>query len=138
MRELAARIRAALRRAHAGETEREDGITIGDIALLPARRIVRKAGRPVHLTPKEFDLLAFLMKQAGIPATHSRLLSAVWGPEYASQVEYLRTFMRQLRGKLEDNRSRPRYLLTESHIGYRFADPNELSQPGAPWVDEVQ
>ncbi len=102
--------------------ESEEAIRIGDIELYPTRRVVKKAGRPIHLTPKEFDLLSFLMRQAGIPITHSRLLSAVWGTEYASQVEYLRTFIRQLRGKLEDDRTNPRYLLTDNHVGYRFTD----------------
>jgi two-component system KDP operon response regulator KdpE len=125
MRELTARIRSAIRRSQTGAREVEDIISIGDIALSPSRRTVRKAGKAVHLTPKEFDLLACLMSQAGIPVTHTRLLSAVWGTEYASQVEYLRTFVRQLRSKLEDDRANPRYLLTENHIGYRFAEPNE-------------
>jgi two-component system KDP operon response regulator KdpE len=122
MRELSARIRAAVRRSQTAHGESEEAIRIGDIELYPTRRVVKKAGRPIHLTPKEFDLLSFLMRQAGIPITHSRLLSAVWGTEYASQVEYLRTFIRQLRGKLEDDRTNPRYLLTDNHVGYRFTD----------------
>ncbi len=65
------------------------------------------------------------MTHPGRPITHARLLHAVWGAEYASQVEYLRTFVRQLRKKLEDKAGSPRYLLTDSHIGYRFADPAE-------------
>jgi len=126
MRELTARIRSAVRRAQAAVREVEDVVAIGDIALYPSRRLVKKGGKTVHLTPKEFDLLACLMGQAGIPVTHSRLLSTVWGTEFASQVEYLRTFVRQLRGKLEDDRANPRYLLTENHIGYRFVDPKEV------------
>jgi two-component system KDP operon response regulator KdpE len=122
MRELTARIRSAVRRAKASALEAEEAISIGDIALYPARRSVTKGGQPVHLTPKEFDLLAFLMRRAGMPVTHASLLSAVWGTEYTNQVEYLRTFIRQLRGKLEDDRTNPKYLLTENHIGYRFID----------------
>jgi two-component system KDP operon response regulator KdpE len=83
---------------------------------------VEKDGQIVPLTPKEFDLLHYLMTHPGVPVNHSRLLSSVWGPEYASRTEYLRTFMRQLRKKLEDDPTEPRYLLTDSHIGYRFAD----------------
>lgn len=127
MRELAARLRAAVRRSQSAAAPDEEAIRIGDIELYPTRRIVKKAGRPIHLTPKEFELLAFLMRQAGIPIAHSRLLSAVWGTEYASQVEYLRTFVRQLRGKLEDDRARPKYLLTDNHIGYRFIDRDEAA-----------
>ncbi len=125
MRELTARLRAAVRRTQTAASEADEAIRIGDIELCPTRRVVKKAGRPIHLTPKEFELLAFLMRQAGIPITHSRLLSAVWGSEYASQVEYLRTFVRQLRGKLEDDRAHPKYLLTDNHIGYRFIDRDE-------------
>ena len=97
-------------------------IRIGNIELDPARRLVRKAGEPVHLTPKEFDKLRYLMAHAGLPITHVRLLHAVWGPEYGGELEYLRTFVRQLRKKLEDDPAEPAYLLTDSHIGYRFAE----------------
>jgi two-component system KDP operon response regulator KdpE len=101
-------------------------IQIGDIELDPARRLVSKAGAQVHLTPIEFDLLHFLMAHAGLPMTHVRLLHAVWGPEYGGELEYLRTFVRQLRKKLEEDPAEPEYLLTESHVGYRFAE----SMPG--------
>jgi two-component system KDP operon response regulator KdpE len=131
MRELTARIRSALRRSRASATRGDEVIVIGDIELNPARRLVLKAGQPVHLTPKEFDLLQYLMSHAGLPITHARLLHVVWGAEYANQVEYLRTFMRQLRKKLEDDAGSPRYLLTDSHIGYRFSDPAQ-SLPYAP------
>jgi two-component system KDP operon response regulator KdpE len=120
VRELAARIRAAIRRYHAPQTAAAAVIRIGDIELDPPRRLVRKAGEPIHLTPKEYDLLHYLMSHAGLSLTHARLLSAVWGPEYRSEVEYLRTFMRQLRKKLGDDAAHPKYLVTDSHIGYRF------------------
>jgi two-component system KDP operon response regulator KdpE len=122
IRELAARVRAAVRRASAAHFDHEAVIRIGDIEIDPARRLVRKAGAPVHLTPKEFDLLYYLMAHAGLPMTHLRLLHAVWGPEYGGEMEYLRTFVRQLRKKLEDDPAEPTYLLTDSHIGYRFAE----------------
>jgi two-component system KDP operon response regulator KdpE len=121
VRELAARIRAAIRRYHAPQTAAAAVIRIGDIELDPPRRLVRKAGEPIHLTPKEYDLLYYLMSHAGLALTHARLLSAVWGPEYRSEVEYLRTFMRQLRKKLGDDAAHPKYLVTDSHIGYRFS-----------------
>jgi two-component system KDP operon response regulator KdpE len=121
VRELAARIRAAIRRYHAPQTAAAAVIRIGDIELDPPRRLVRKAGEPIHLTPKEYDLLYYLMSHAGLALTHARLLSAVWGPDYRSEVEYLRTFMRQLRKKLGDDAAHPKYLVTDSHIGYRFS-----------------
>ncbi len=128
IRELAARIRAALRRAKATAHGAEEVITIGDLTLHPTRRLVQKAGFTIHLTPKEFDLLHYLMAHPGLPIMHSRLLQAVWGPQYSGQVEYLRSFVRQLRKKLDDDAARPRYLLTDAHVGYRFVDPGEWSE----------
>jgi len=123
IRELTARLRSALRRSALLPPAADEPIKIGEIELDPRRRSVLKNAEPVHLTPKEFDLLKHLMLRAGFPVTHSRLLSAVWGSEYAYQVEYLRTFVRQLRKKLEDDPANPKYLLTESHLGYRFREP---------------
>ncbi len=121
VRELAARIRAAIRRYQVPRTAAAAVIRIGQIELDPPRRLVRKDGEPIHLTPKEYDLLYYLMSNAGLSLTHARLLSAVWGPEYRGEVEYLRTFMRQLRKKLGDDAANPKYLVTDSHIGYRFS-----------------
>jgi two-component system, OmpR family, KDP operon response regulator KdpE len=118
--ELAARLRAAVRRSHAVETDDATVIKIGEVELDPARRQVTKAGTPIHMTPKEFELLHYLMSNAGHPLPHARILGAVWGPEYGGELEYLRTFIRQLRRKLGDDASAPRYLLTDSQIGYRF------------------
>jgi two-component system KDP operon response regulator KdpE len=131
IRELTARIQSALRRSRTPPSSGGEVIVIGDIELDPARRLVRKTGQAVHLTPKEFDLLQYLMSHAGLPVAHARLLHVVWGAEYANQVEYLRTFMRQLRKKLEDDAGDPRYLLTDSHIGYRFSDPGQSPQVAA-------
>jgi two-component system KDP operon response regulator KdpE len=122
IRELVARVRAAVRRSHAPAGDGNAVITIGEITLDPARRLVQKNGQTVHLTPKEFDLLHHLMKNAGLPMMHARLLNAVWGPEYGNELEYLRTFMSQLRKKLEDDTAHPKYLLTDSHLGYRFRE----------------
>jgi two-component system KDP operon response regulator KdpE len=118
--ELAARLRSAVRRSAAVEPDTGTPILIGDIELDPARRIVRKAGEALRLTPKEFDLLHYLMSRPGLPVAHVRLLRAVWGEEYGQELEYLRTFVHQLRKKLEDDPSSPEYLLTELHFGYRF------------------
>ena len=118
--ELAARLRSAVRRSTTTELETGAPIIIGDIELDPARRIVRKADSVLRLTPKEFDLLHYLMSRPGLPVAHVKLLRAVWGDEYGQEVEYLRTFVHQLRKKLEDDPSSPEYLLTELHFGYRF------------------
>jgi two-component system, OmpR family, KDP operon response regulator KdpE len=123
--ELTARIRSAIRRATTNTAEARDILVIGEIELDPARRSVRKAGNVVHLTPKEFELLHYLMAHAGLPVTHARLLHAVWGAEYSQQREYLRTFVHELRKKLEDDPASPQYLLTEAYIGYRFKDPSQ-------------
>jgi two-component system KDP operon response regulator KdpE len=122
IRELAARIRSAVRRSSASQVDPEAVIRIGSVELDPPRRLVHKDGAPIHLTPKEFDLLHYLMAHAGLPITHARLLQAVWGPEYGGELEYLRTFIRQLRKKIEDDPGEPAYLLTDSHVGYRFAE----------------
>jgi two-component system KDP operon response regulator KdpE len=124
--ELAARLRAAVRRSrtHAGDTVEWGGaltpIVVGDIELDPSRRTLRKRGVLLRLTPKEFELLYYLMKHLGKPVSHTNLLQAVWGDEYGLQTEYLRTFVHQLRKKLEDDPSEPRYLITEISFGYRF------------------
>jgi two-component system KDP operon response regulator KdpE len=121
LRELIARLRAAVRRSKITE---EEGpvILVGDVSIDFSRHLVLKKGRAVHLTPKQFELLHFLMVNAGRPVPHSRLLRSVWGPEYGNELEYLRTFVRQLRMKIEDDPANPKYLLTESHIGYRFSE----------------
>lgn len=119
--ELIARLRAIMRRAKAFD-DATTTITIGDVTLDSERRAVHKKGKPVHLTPKQFELLQFLMANAGRPVAHTKLLGSIWGPDYANEIEYLRTFVRQIRMKIEDDPGTPKYLLTETHIGYRFSD----------------
>ncbi len=121
LRELIARIRAAVRRNFIVE-EQNKQILIGDVRLDIERHLVQKKGQRVHLTPKQFDLLHYLMANAGRPVPHAKLLRTVWGPEYGNELEYLRTFVRQVRMKIEDDPANPTYLLTESHIGYRFSE----------------
>lgn len=121
LRELTARLRAAVRRNRlAGDDD--VAILIGDIRLDPGRHLVEKKGCAVHLTPKQFELLNYLMAHAGRPIPHAKLLRSVWGPEYGNELEYLRTFIRQIRMKIEDDPADPKYLLTDSHIGYRFSE----------------
>ncbi len=126
VRELVARIRAAVRRVHAPAVPEDEPIAIGEITLNPSRRSVVKQGQPIHLTRKEFDILHCLMSRAGRVITYARLLTAVWGAECRDEVEYLRTFVRQLRKKIEDDPANPAYLLTDIYVGYRFADAQML------------
>jgi two-component system KDP operon response regulator KdpE len=122
IRELTARLRSAVRRSKVG-TLRADAITtIGAVMLDPERRRVEKLGEEIHLTPKEFEMLRFLMEQAGRPVPHQRLLTTIWGPEYGQEREYLRVLINQLRKKIEDDPAKPTYILTDSHIGYRFRE----------------
>jgi two-component system KDP operon response regulator KdpE len=126
MSEVTARVRAALRRTKAHPVPGHATIRIGQIEANLSRRIVYKRGDMVRLTPKEFDLLVYLMMHAGIPIPHKQILTAVWGQENANKLEYLRTFVRQLRRKIEDQVDTPQYLLTNNYIGYRFADKTEV------------
>jgi two-component system KDP operon response regulator KdpE len=120
VRELAARLRSAVRRRNAQDANRDATIRFGRLELDPVKYRVQKNGRAIHLTPKEFEVLHYLMMHAGEPIPHARLLKSVWGPEYGNELEYLRTFIRQLRKKIEDDPGNPRYLLTDAYVGYRF------------------
>jgi two-component system, OmpR family, KDP operon response regulator KdpE len=121
IRELAARLRSAVRRYHAPEVPEEMPITIGEIMLDPARHRVERCGNEVRLTPREFDALQFLMQHVGRPVTHARLVTVLRGPEAVEDREYLRVLIGQLRKKLEDDPAKPTYILTDSYLGYRFA-----------------
>ena len=122
LRILTARLRSAVRRRNAAQNDHDMPIRHGDIELDPVRYHVKKRGKAIHLTPKEFEMLHYLMNHAGEPIPHERLLRSVWGPGYGSELEYLRTYMRQLRMKIEDDPTNPQYLLTEANVGYRFND----------------
>ena len=122
MRECMARIRSAVRRSQTPELPEDAPLTIGEIQVTPARRTVTKAGQPIHLTRKEYEILYFLMLNAGRAVTYGKLLTAVWGTEFRHEVDYVRTFVRQLRKKIEDDPSNPRYLLTDAYVGYRFVE----------------
>jgi len=121
MAELTARIRALLRRTSA-PPQKDDPYEAGDFRIDPQQRIVEVCGRPVHLTPKEFELIQFFLLNRGKVLTHRVILSAIWGSGSAEQPEYLRVFVGNLRKKLEPNPAAPKYIKTEPWIGYRF-DP---------------
>ena len=100
----------------------EEMVQVGIFELHPARRLLKKSGKEIRLTPTEFDLIAYLMGHAGHPVLHAKLLSSVWGPQYGDEREYLRTFIMQLRKKLEDDPASPVYLKTVNYLGYLFSD----------------
>ena len=118
--ELLARIRAALRRSPASAATGPRTFTSGDLEIDFETRKIRSGKKAVRLTPKEFDLLRYLVSHAGKPVPHRELLQAVWGPDYGDQTDYLRVFITHLRKKIEPNPAKPQYILTEPWIGYRF------------------
>ena len=119
--ELLARIRAALRRSTSSPEGGPRGFSSPDLEIDFETRRVHANGKDVRLTPKEFDLLRHLVTHAGKPVSHRELLQAVWGPDYGDEPEYLRVFINQVRKKIEANPAKPKYILTEPWVGYRFA-----------------
>jgi two-component system, OmpR family, KDP operon response regulator KdpE len=117
LRELVARMGAVLRRIDPPKSAEPGVLQAGSLKMDVDRRLLWKGADEVHLSPKEFDLLAFLMKNQGAPLTHTRLLCAVWGPEYGGELEYL---------------------LTEPWVGYRFRNPSDPDAPTPPSDDEWQ
>ena len=120
--ELLARLRVALRHAARSGSGGTTLIRLGNVELDLERRRVIRAGGEVHLTPIEFRLLACLAQHLGMVTTHRQLLREVWGPSHVEHTHYLRIYLKQLREKLEDDPVRPRFLLTESGVGYRLVD----------------
>jgi two-component system KDP operon response regulator KdpE len=128
-RELLARLRAVYRRIHSAEAAEPVTLRADSLELDLQNRTFKKCGVEVHLSEKEFDILAFLMRHPNTPIPHARLLQSVWGPEYGGELEYLRTYVRHLRKKIEKEPARPEYILTEAWLGYRFRNP---ADPDAP------
>ena len=124
--ELMARIRASLRRANPAESL--PAFHSPELSIDFEKRVVTVKSRPVRLTPKEFELLRFLVANRGKSVPHRRLLQAVWGPDYGEETEYLRVFINQLRKKIELDSRRPRFLHTEPWVGYRFEPAEENSK----------
>lgn len=121
MNELIARLRVALR--HRLQQQGEKPLfKVGDLSVDLVRRIVRLKEREVKLSPKEYDILRLMVQHAGRVLTHAFILQKVWGQAY--DVQYLRVYVRQLRQKLEDNPEQPRYIRTETGVGYRLAEPD--------------
>ncbi len=116
--ELLARVRALLRRLSATSTA--GTVHIGELVVDLAARQIWRGGAPLDLTPREFDLLAYLIRHAGRVVTHRVLLAEVWGPSYKNETQYLRVFINRLRAKIEDDPSHPRYIVTDPGVGYRM------------------
>lgn len=121
MEELLARIRAALRRYIPVDSLQP--FVSRDLNVDFQSREVSVRGQSVHLTPKEYEVLKFLIANQGKPLAHRRILQAVWGPDYGDETENLRVVINQLRKKIESNPARPKFVLTEPWIGYRFQPP---------------
>ena len=118
--ELLARIRAAMRRSPSSPEAARRAYQTEGLEMDFAARRVRVRGNEVRLTPKEFELLRYLVLHAGKPVTHREVLQTVWGPDYGDEPEYLRVFVNQLRKKIEVNPARPKFIVTEPWVGYRF------------------
>jgi len=134
MRELIARLRSAVRRKKTQDTnqdapKQETPIRYGEIELDPVKYRLQKRGRRIHLTPKQFAMLHYLMIHAGEVVSQEQLLKYAWGPEYGDESTYLRVYMCQLRKKIEDDPLNPEYLTTVAHVGYRF---NKLRPESSP------
>jgi two-component system KDP operon response regulator KdpE len=122
LRELTARLRSAVRRRNVQDSTPDASICYGELELDHVKYRVQKRGRRIHLTPKEFAMLNYLMIHAGEVVSQEELLKYAWGAEYGSESIYLRVYMSQLRKKIEDDPLDPKYLLTVPHVGYRFND----------------
>jgi two-component system, OmpR family, KDP operon response regulator KdpE len=122
IRELTARLRSIIRRSKTSAVPSNSPVVVGSLMLDPDRHRVEKMGQEIHLTPKEFEMLRYLMEHAGRPVPHNRLLTSIWGLEYGNEREYLRVLINQLRKKIEDDPAHPTYILTDSYIGYRFRE----------------
>lgn len=120
--ELQARLRTAARHAARGRGE-VLRVEIGDLVIDLDKRLVTRAGQPLRLTPKEYDLLAVLARNLGRVVTHRQILTAVWGPAHHDDTQYLRVFIGQLRAKIEPDPANPTILRTEPGAGYRMIEP---------------
>jgi two-component system KDP operon response regulator KdpE len=129
LRELTARLRAVLRRTRRQDAPEPEVLQAGSLKIDFQKRLLWRGEEEVHLSPTEFDVLAFMMKNAGAPLTHVKLLRSIWGPEYGGELEYLRAYVRMLRKKIENDPARPEYILTEPWVGYRFRNPSDPDSP---------
>src|SRR5215471_21018799 len=128
--ELLARVRAALRRSPAADAQQDNIVSDGDFRIDRERRQVTVRGQEIHLSPKEFELLVYFFEHPGKVLTHRTLLAKIWGGNFTDQTEYLRVFISHLRKKIEPDVTRPRYILTDPWVGYRFQPGDEDAKHG--------
>jgi two-component system KDP operon response regulator KdpE len=131
LRELIARLRAVSRRLQTEDAVEPTMLQAGDLELDVHRHLLYRQGEVVHLTPTEFELLVLLMRNQGAPVTHTKLLRSIWGPEYGTELDYLRSFVKTLRQKIEEDPSKPKYIVTEPWLGYRFCSPVDRPSTGS-------
>jgi two-component system KDP operon response regulator KdpE len=120
MGELTARLKVALRHAHTNDQPEEPILQSGDLTIDHEKHLVLKRGAEIHLTPNEWGILEILSRHPGKLVTQTQLLKEVWGDAWKDNTHYLRTYLHQLRHKLEDDPARPKWLVTEPGVGYRF------------------
>lgn len=137
LHELVARLRAVSRRLRRDDVSEPTLLQAGDLELHINRRELYRQGNIVHLTPTEFELLALLMRNQGTPVTHAKLLRAIWGPEYGTELDYLRSFVKTLRQKVEADTANPKYIVTVPWVGYRFCNPLDESQDASRDVSQL-
>jgi two-component system KDP operon response regulator KdpE len=123
MPELLARIRANLRRVPLAPKEGPRVLAFDEVQINLGSREVLVSGRDVHLRPKEFDVLNYLIGTPNVVVPHGKIIQAIWGPDYGGEVEYLHVIVNQIRKKIEPEPNKPRYILTEPRVGYRFQLP---------------
>jgi two-component system KDP operon response regulator KdpE len=123
MPELLARIRANLRRVPLAPREGPRLLSFDEIQINLGSRQVLVSGRDVHLRPKEFEVLHYLITNPNVVVPHGKIIQAIWGPDYGNEVEYLHVIVNQVRKKIEPEPNKPRYILTEPRVGYRFQFP---------------
>jgi two-component system KDP operon response regulator KdpE len=128
MPELFARIRANLRRLPVSPQEGPEVVSFDGIEVNLGSRHVSSRGQDIRLTPKEFEVLQYLIANPNVAIPHAKILQAVWGPDYGNEVEYLHVFINQLRKKIEPDPSKPKFILTEPWVGYRLHLPKKSFQ----------
>ncbi len=134
--ELLARIRATLRRAPTSAFSESREIKLGPLEISFRERQVKVEGHLTRLTPTEVDLLHYFVSNPDTVLRHDQILQAVWGPDYGNEVEYLRVYVNQLRKKIEPDPGRPRYIITEPWLGYRFAMKQEPAEESSTLPDQ--
>jgi two-component system KDP operon response regulator KdpE len=135
-RELVARLRAVYRRGAAAGGPKPTVFRADALELDISTCTLKKNGVDIRLSPTEFDLLAVLVQHQGTTVAHVKLLRRVWGPEYGGELEYLRSYIKMLRKKIEDDPAQPVYIVTDPWRGYRFCDPSDPASSIPPEVDD--